>query len=65
MLGGSWSSLLTQLREVKSLHLRHFVQNDCDDNEVDLEVHDYVLRRTDLDPIVEAKTRRDTLVNTR
>lgn len=65
LLGGNWSSLLTRLRDVEFLRLRHFILNDCDDNEVDLEVQDYVLRKTDLDPIVEAKTIRDTLVNTR
>lgn len=62
--GGTWSSLLTRLRDVKFLQLKHFILNDCDDNEVDLEVVDYVLGKTDLDPIVEAKTMRDTSVNT-
>ena len=56
--GGDWSSLLTQLREVTFLRLQHFVLNDCYDNEVDLEVQDYVLWRTDFDPIIEARARR-------
>lgn len=65
LLGGNWSSLLTRLRDVEFLRLRHFILNDCDDNEVDLEVQNYILQKTDLDPIVEAKTMRDTPVNTR
>ena len=64
LIGGDWSSLLTRLREESSLKLQHFVLNDCDDNEVDLEVQDYVLLKTDLDPIVEAKAGRHTLVRT-
>ena len=43
LLGDDWSSLLTRLRDVKFLRLKHFILNDCDDNEVDLEVQDYVL----------------------
>lgn len=64
LLGDDWSSLLTRLRDVKFLRLKHFILNDCDDNEVDLEVQDYVLWKTDLDPIVEARAMRDILVNT-
>ena len=63
-LGGDWSSLLTLLRQVAFLQLKHFVLNDCDDNEVDLEVQDYVLGETDIDPIVEARTIRDALLST-
>lgn len=62
LLGGDWSLLLTRLRKVTFLQLKHFVLNDCDDNEVDLEVQDYVLGKTDFDPIVEARTMRDTLL---
>ncbi|CAF9908126.1 hypothetical protein IMSHALPRED_006586 [Imshaugia aleurites] len=58
LLDGDWSSLLNRLRQVKFLRMKHFVLNDCDDNEVDLEVQDYVLRKTDFDPIVEARTLR-------
>lgn len=61
---GDWSSLLKRLREVTFLRLQYFVLNDCDDNEVDLEVQDYVLGKTDFDPIVKARARRDTLVGT-
>ena len=61
LLDGEWSSLLTRLRQVQFLRLEHFLLNDCDDNEVDLEVHEYVLGRTDFDPIVEARTVRNTL----
>ena len=62
--GGDWSSLLTRLREVTFLRLQHFILNDCDDNEVDLEVQDYVLWKTDFDPVREARAMRDTLVKT-
>lgn len=62
LFGGDWSSLLTRLREITFLQMKYFVLNDCDDNEVDLEVQDYVLGKTDFDPIVEARTMRDTLV---
>ncbi len=58
--GGDWSSLLTRLREVTFSPLKHFILNDCDDNEVDLEVQDYVLRKTDFDPIVGARAMRET-----
>ena len=61
--GGDWSSLITQLRELRFLRLKHFILNDCDDNEVDLEVQDYVLGKIDLDPIVAARSRRNTLVS--
>ena len=61
--GGDWSSLLSQLRELKFLRLKYLVLNDCDDNEVDLEVQNYVLGKTDVDPIVEARSIRDTLVS--
>ena len=64
LLNGNWSSLLTRLRQVKFLRLKHFVLNDCDDNEVDLEVQNYVLGKTDFDPIVEARTMRDNLAST-
>lgn len=64
-LYGGWSSLLTRLRDVKFLRFKHFILNDCDDNEVDLEVVDYVLGKTGLDPIIKAKTMRDTSVNNR
>lgn len=57
---GSWSSLLTRLRQVTFLRLKHFILNDCDDNEVDLEVQGYVLGKTELDPIIEARSIRDT-----
>lgn len=63
LLDGDWSSLLTRLRQVAFLRLKHFVLNDCDDNEVDLEVQGYVLGKTDFDPIVEARTMRDALVS--
>lgn len=63
LLGGDWSSLLTQLRQITFLRLKYFVLNDCDDNEVDLEVQDYVLGKTDFDPIVEARTMRDALAS--
>lgn len=62
--GGDWSSLLTRLREVKFLQLKHFVLNDCDDNEVDMEVQNYVLRKTDKDSIIEARAKRDISVST-
>lgn len=64
LLIGDWSSLLTRLRQVTFRRLRHFVLNDCDDNEVDLEVQDYILGKTDFDPIVEARSTKDTLVST-
>ena len=53
LLGGDWTSLLSQLRQVLFLRLKLFVLNDCDDNEVDLEVQDYVLCRTDFDPLLK------------
>ena len=59
---GSWSSLLAQLREIPFIHLEHFILNDCDDNEVDLEVQDYVLRKKDFNSIDELKAVRSTLV---
>lgn len=62
--GGDWSSLLTRLRQVTFPRLKHFVLNDCDDNEVDLEVQDYVLGKTDFDPIAGARMIRNTLVST-
>ena len=64
LVGGDWSSLLVRLRHVTFVRLKHFVLNDCDDNEVDLEVQDYVLGKTDFDPIVETRTIRDTQVGT-
>ena len=63
LLGGDWPSLLTQLRQITFPRLKYFVLNDCDDNEVDLEVQDYVLGKTDFDPIVEARTMRDALAS--
>ena len=59
LLGGDWSSLLVRLRQVTFVQLKHFVLNDCDDNEVDLEVQDYVLGKTDSNPFVETRTIRD------
>ena len=64
LVGGDWSSLLVRLRQLTFVRLKHFVLNDCDDNEVDLEVQDYVLGKTDFDPIVETRTIRDTQVGT-
>ena len=58
LLSGDWSSLLKQLRQVAFQRLKYFVLNDCDDNEVDLEVQDYILGKTTFDPIVEARTMR-------
>ena len=63
-LSGDWSSLLIRLREVRFLRLKHFILNDCDDNEVDLEVQDYILRRTEFDPISEARATRHPSVST-
>ena len=63
-LDGDWSSLLARLREIGFLQLKHFVLNDCDDNEVDLEARDYVLRKTDLNPIVEVRAMREAPVRT-
>ena len=60
---GDWSSLLVRLREVTFLRLQYFVLNDCDDNEVDLEVQNYVLCATNFDPIVEARATRDASVS--
>ena len=53
-LFGNWSSLLIRLREVRFLQLKYFILNDCHDNEVDLEVQDYILGKTEFDPISEA-----------
>lgn len=63
ILGGNWSSLLTRLKEVEFIQLEQFILNDCDDNEVDLEVQHYVLGKTDIDPISEARTIRDMSVS--
>ena len=63
-LGGDWLSLLTRLRQVALPRLKLFVLNGCDDNEVDLEIQEYVLGNTDSDPIVKAKAIRDTLAST-
>ena len=63
LIGGDWSSLLSRLREVTFLQLRHFILNDCDDNEVDLEVQDYILCKTEFDPISEARATRDISVS--
>lgn len=60
---GNWSSLLTRLRQVTFLRLKHFILNDCDDNEVDLEVQGYVVGKTDHDPVIEARSIRGTLVS--
>ena len=63
-LHGDWSSLLIRLRDVGFLQLKCFILNDCDDNEVDLEVQDYILRKTEFDPVREARATRDTSVST-
>ena len=63
-LNGDWSSLLVRLREVRFLQLKHFILNDCDDNEVDLEVQDYILCKTEFDPLSEARATRNTSVST-
>ena len=59
-----WSSLLTRLREVTFPQLKCFILNDCIDNEVDLEVQDYVLCKTEYDPVIELRAGRDTSVST-
>ncbi len=64
LLDGDWSSLLTRLKGVKFMQLKHFVLNDCNDNEVDLEVQDYVLGKTDFDSLIEVRTNRDMSVKT-
>lgn len=64
LLDGDWSSLLTRLKGVNFMQLKYFVLNDCDDNEVDLEVQDYVLGKTDFDPLVGVRTDTDTSVKT-
>ena len=64
LLGGDWSSLLVRLRQVTFVRLKHFILNDCNDNEVDLEVQDYVLGKTDFDPIVETRPIRNNRVGT-
>ena len=63
-LYGDWSSLLVRLREVRFLQLKRFILNDCDDNEVDLEVQDYILCKTEFDPVREARATRTSSIST-
>ena len=53
--GSDWSTALVQLRNLHFSRLETFVLSCCDDQANDLQVQDYILRKTDEDPIVARK----------
>ena len=53
----NWSTALTQLRTLDFTRLESFSLYYCDDEEWNLQVQDYILRKTDKDPIVEERER--------
>ena len=53
--GGDWSAALVQLRALPLPRLETFVLSYCDEEEADLQVQDFVLKKTEIDPIVARK----------
>ena len=51
MTGGDWSTALVQLRTLPFPRLETFVLSYCDEEENDLQVQDYILKKTDKNPI--------------
>lgn len=49
--GDDWYTALEQLRTLPFPHLETFVLSYCDDEENDLQVQDYILKKTDENPI--------------
>lgn len=56
--GGDWSAALALLRTLPFLRLETFVLSYCDDEEYNLPVQDYILRKTDDDPLVAERERQ-------
>lgn len=50
-----WSTALMRLRTINFVCLELFTLNWCDEQEEKLEVQEYILRKTDADPLVELK----------
>lgn len=55
--GVDWSTALVQLRTLPFPQLETFMLSYCDKEEADLQVQDYILEKTDDDPIVARKER--------
>ena len=54
IVGSNWSAALMQLRTLKFPRLEVFILDHCGEvEEFDLQVQDYILKKTDKDPIVE------------
>ena len=55
----NWSTALTQLRTLDFTRLESFSLYFCGDEEWNLQVQDYILRKTDKDPIVEERAQAE------
>ena len=55
---GNWSTALAQLRNLPFPRLKTFVLSHCDGKEVDLQVQDYILKKTDVDPLLAVREGR-------
>ncbi len=55
--GSNWSTALVQLRTIEFSRLEVFTLNYCKWDEESLQVQDYILKKTDEDPLMEVKER--------
>ena len=55
--GSNWSTALIELRTLYLARLEIFTLSYCDGKEDDLQVQDYILKKTDKDPLVEERKR--------
>lgn len=57
-----WSTALVQLRTFDFACLEFFTLSWCDDDECELQVQDYIVKKTDVDPLVVYKTYQAELI---